>query len=565
MTRLHAQQFRFRYPAQDRWAVDGVDLDIAPGQITWLTGSLGSGTSTMLLALAGLAPRLTGGERQGRLFLDDQDPEILRPLAAGIAYLGPSPALQLSGITRSVHDEIAVGPMNLGWPRERIRDVVRDTMARLRIDHLGERAPGALSGGETQRVLLAALVAVAPKVWLLDEPFSSLDSHGRVLVAELLGQVAREGAVVIVASDDADVMAPIAGRLVVFSEGKIVLDGEPRDLLAGDAILRAGAGTTDAATLAAAADWSSPRPLTTSALLTEVRKRPDHPAMEATDGSPPPGSSSSTPGTLPILTLTGVGFGYPGGPRIFNDLSFEVRPGEAVGLFGPNGAGKSTLLRLAMALEQPKTGAIRTLDRATTGLHPENFAPRVGFLFQQPERQLFATSVQGECAVALQLAGWAADRIEVAVARILDELGLAEAAGEHPYDLPLPRRRLVALASILVAGPELVLLDEPTAGLDATSRERVINVIRSGVAGGMAALVITHDAIFAHESLVRAIQLRQGRMVDDGPVRNVLEGTGMPRPAALAVALELGIQPGRDGRTAVASVLAGRAGNSRAP
>lgn len=120
MTRLHAQQFRFRYPAQDRWAVDGVDLDIAPGQITWLTGSLGSGTSTMLLALAGLAPRLTGGERQGRLFLDDQDPEILRPLAAGIAYLGPSPALQLSGITRSVHDEIAVGPMNLGWPRERI-------------------------------------------------------------------------------------------------------------------------------------------------------------------------------------------------------------------------------------------------------------------------------------------------------------------------------------------------------------------------------------------------------------------------------------------------------------
>ncbi len=564
MTRLHAQQFRFRYPAQDHWAVDGIDLDIAPGRITWFTGALGSGTSTMLLALAGLAPRLTGGERQGRLLLDDQDPETLRPLAAGIAYLGPSPALQLSGVTRSVSDEVAVGPMNLGWPRERIRDVVRVAMARLRIDHLAERAPGKLSGGETQRVLLAAMVAATPKVWLLDEPFSALDSEGRALVAELLGQVAGEGAAVIVASDDADVMAPIAGRLVVFSEGKVVLDDEPGDLLAGDAILRAGAGTTDAATLAAAAGWSSPRPLTTESLLAEVRKRPGRPLKGRRQVSPPASSSSSTPRPLPILTMQGVGFGYPVGPKVLDGLSFEIRPGEAVGLFGPNGAGKSTLLRLAMALEQPNSGEVRTLDRTTTGLHPEHFAPRVGFLFQQPERQLFAASVHGECAVALRLAGWSGSRIEVAVARILDELGLAKAAGEHPYDLPLPRRRLVALASILVAGPELVLLDEPTAGLDATSRERVIEVIRSRVTGGMAALVITHDAIFAHESLVRAIELRQGRMVEDGPVREVLEGSGMRRPAALVMALELGIPAGRDGQSAVAAVMAGHADTSSA-
>jgi energy-coupling factor transport system ATP-binding protein len=251
-----------------------------------------------------------------------------------------------------------------------------------------------------------------------------------------------------------------------------------------------------------------------------------------------------------------VGFRYPGGPVVFDGVSFEVRPGEAVGLFGPNGSGKSTLLRLAMALEQPMTGTIRTLERATTGLHPENLAPRVGFLFQQPERQLFATSVRGECAVALQLAGWSASRIEGAVSEVLEELGLAEVATEHPYDLPLPRRRLVALASILVAGPELVLLDEPTAGLDATSRERVIKVIRDRVAGGLAALVITHDAIFAHETLGRAIQLREGYLIDDGPARNVLEGTRMTRPAALAVAIELGIPTGRDGRDAVASELA---------
>jgi energy-coupling factor transport system ATP-binding protein len=178
-------------------------------------------------------------------------------------------------------------------------------------------------------------------------------------------------------------------------------------------------------------------------------------------------------------------------------------------------------------------------------------------LFQQPERQLFATSVRGECAVALQLAGWSADRIEAAVSQVLDELGLNDVAVEHPYDLPLPRRRLVGLASILVAGPELVLLDEPTAGLDAASRERVINVIRTRVAGGLAALVISHDAVFAHETLARAMHLFEGRMVYDGPVRSALDGSRLPRPAALAVALELGIPAGQDSRAEVAGVLSG--------
>src|SRR5664279_1061696 len=189
MTRMHAHQLRFRYPAQNNWALAGVDLEIAAGQITWLTGALGSGTSTTLLTFAGLAPRLTGGERLGRVHLDDHDPATLRPLAAGIAYLGPSPALQLSGIARSVRDEIAVGPMNLSWSRERIHGAVQDAMVRLHVDHLAERAPGELSGGETQRVLLAAMAVVTPKVWLLDEPFSALDYPGQILVAELLTQV----------------------------------------------------------------------------------------------------------------------------------------------------------------------------------------------------------------------------------------------------------------------------------------------------------------------------------------------------------------------------------------
>jgi len=261
---------RIRYPVQERWAIDGIDLDIAPGQVTWLTGRLGSGTSTLLLALAGLAPRLTGGERHGTVTANDIDVSTLSPLSHGIGYLGPSPALQISGIAKTVRDEIAVGPMNLGRSREEILRATTDAMLRLGVDHLADRDPGVLSGGETQRMLIASLLATTPLAWLLDEPFSALDHASGRLVQNLLRELARAGATVVVACDDADMMLDVADRLIVLRDGQIALDGTPRDLLAGDAVLTAGAGTTDAATLAEAAGIASPRPVTRAELLARI-------------------------------------------------------------------------------------------------------------------------------------------------------------------------------------------------------------------------------------------------------------------------------------------------------
>ena len=193
-----------------------------------------------------------------------------------------------------------------------------------------------------------------------------------------------------------------------------------------------------------------------------------------------------------------------------------------------------------------------TLGRATTGRHPEDFAPRVGFLFQSPERQLFAASVRGECSLAPRLAGWDPDRIAAGVAATLAELGLTDTAEQHPYDLPLPRRRLVALAAVLAVDPDLLLLDEPTAALDCASRNRVIHVIRERVRRGRTVLAITHDPILAHEALDRGVVLGRGRVVDDGTIRAVIDGRWMARPAALTVAVALGLGPGTDRRDDVA-------------
>ena len=560
MTGFTARALRIRYPAQERWAVDGASLDILPGKITWLTGALGSGTSTLLLALSGLAPRVTGGDREGLVAFDGADVSHATPLHLGIAYLGPSPSLQISGIAKSVADEVAVGPVNLDQPRDRVVRAVASALGELRLDGLAHRAPDALSGGETQRLLLAALLAASPKAWLLDEPFSALDRTSTGDVQRMLRSQAAQGATVVVACDDPDVMLDLADRLVVLQHGRPVLDGDPRDLLAGDAMLAAGAGTTDAATLARDAGFAPPRPLTRAALIERIpgrgTRREDPSAVHPP--AVPAGTAAPAGAGPPVLRFDRVAFAYRDGPAVLHDVTLGIGAGEAVGLFGANGAGKSTLLRLAMALEQPLAGSVTTLGMATGGRHPEDFAPRTGFLFQQPERQLFAASVRAECSLAPRLAGWDATRTRTAVAAILEELGLADTSEEHPYDLPVPRRRLVGLASILVADPALVLLDEPTAGLDAASRLRVIGVIRQRVHRGAAVLAITHDAAFAHEALERGVVLDGGRLVHEGPIRSVIDDVRLTRPAALAAAIALGLPPGQDRQEAVAALIRSR-------
>ncbi|HEY3935459.1 MAG TPA: ABC transporter ATP-binding protein [Gemmatimonadales bacterium] len=540
-----------RYPAQDEWALDAIDLDIVPGQVTWLDGALGSGTSTLLLALGGLAPRLTGGDRRGLVLVDDHDPDAGAPLSHGIAYLGPSPAVQVSGVARTVLGEVALGPMNCGWTRERALTHAHDALRALDVVHLAERAPGTLSGGETQRMILAALLASAPRIWLLDEPFSALDRAATERVQRLLRDSAAAGRTVIVACDDADVMLPIADRLIVLRAGRVALDGSPSALLADDAILEAGAGTTDAGDLAVRSGIGPPRPLTSHDLLARISSRLPHAAqIDSPDLMMPQPGSDSGP-----LRFDDVSFGYRHDTPVLERITLDIRAGEAVGLFGANGAGKSTLLRLAMALEHPLNGTITTLGRETIGLHPEDLAPQAAFLFQSPERQLFAASVRAECSLAPKLAGWDRDRIADEVAATLDELGLTDTAEQHPYDLPLPRRRLVALAAILSVDPDLLLLDEPTAALDCTSRNRVIRVIRERVRRGRTVLAITHDPILAHEVLDRGVLLDRGRVAHDGTIRAIIDGNRMARPAALIVAVALGLERGSDRRDDVAERL----------
>jgi energy-coupling factor transporter ATP-binding protein EcfA2 len=264
----------FRYAGSEGAALDGVTLDARAGEVTWLYGSPGAGCTTLLRVAAGLAPRHTGGLLEGEvrlLGMDPQAPAGRTILAGRVAYVTASPALQLSGAAATVFEEVAFAPANLGWPIDRVRAAVAASLIRLGVSELSERDPTTLSGGELQRVVLAAMLVLAPEVWLLDEPAAPLDRAGRGTLIELLAAEAAGGATVIVATEDADLLAPIvtpaAVRLVLLEGGRVRADGPASALLATDAVWDGGPGSTTVAELARAARgigpaFAEPYPLT---------------------------------------------------------------------------------------------------------------------------------------------------------------------------------------------------------------------------------------------------------------------------------------------------------------
>ena len=264
MSALQLEGVTFTYPGADTAALRGCTLAANAGAVTWLTGALGSGTSTALLVAAGLAPRHTGGDRNGVVRTLGVDPREGdgRALAGRLALVLAQPAAQLSGIAETVAQEVAFAPANLGWSADRIRGATDDALQRLGITHLADRNPASLSGGEMQRAVIASMLILQPELWLLDEPTSALDTPGQELVHRLMRSEAERGATVVVASEDADGLLPVADRLVVFEKGRPVLDGDPRALLGGDAVWHAGAGSTMVAALGHAGGIAAPRPLT---------------------------------------------------------------------------------------------------------------------------------------------------------------------------------------------------------------------------------------------------------------------------------------------------------------
>ncbi len=494
----------YSYPQSDEPALKDINWDVADGEFVLVAGPSGSGKSTLLRCLNGLVPHFSGGVLSGQVSVQDTDVIASGPrlLSRMVGFVAQDPEAQ--AVLDQVEGEIAFALENAAIPPAEMRIRVEETLDLLDLAPLRARSLQTLSGGERQRLAIAAALALRPRILVLDEPTSQLDPQSAEDVLRALVRLNEDlGLTIILAEHRLERSARYADRLTWLNGGRIAADGPVREVLArietGPPIIQLGR----------ALGWQ-PLPLT-------VKEGKQFAAAIA----PPPVDEppSAPPSGPPLLEVNGLRFAY-NGQQTLKDVDLSVGAGEAVALVGRNGAGKSTLLKCVVGLLRPHSGDVRVAGRSIRGRSVADICREVGYLPQNPDDLLFAETVLDEFHVTLnnhRLPESAAD-----LDGLLGRLGLSAVAGSYPRDLSVGQRQRVALGAVTVTRPRLLLLDEPTRGLDAATKAELVDVWRGWLAEGAAVLLVTHDVELAAMIADRTIMLSGGEVIAAGTTREVL-------------------------------------------
>ena len=526
-------------------ALDDVSLELRRGERVCMLGANGSGKSTLASVICGLLAPDEGevelvGERVcagGR-----PDLEAYRRARRSLGLVFQNPDDQI--VTSVVEDDVAFGPENLGLPREEIAARVTRELHRVAMEDYAQADPSRLSGGQRQRVCIAGALAMEPAVLVLDEPGSLLDVRGRSAIVRVMGRLAAAGTALVHVTHFME-EALEADRVIVLDHGRVALEGTPEEVFShGEKLGELGLEVPFAARLSQrlGLPWTCDEP-------TRVREMGTvHNSQKSFMPSRPRVKKACESGTVPDVQVEHASFSYRLGSRALGDVSLGVVPGTSTAIVGQTGSGKSTLLRLICGLEVPDEGRVLVRGNDTSTRRGRRGARRlVGYVMQHPERQLFAETVEKDVAFGPRNLGLPADEVDRRVTRALELVGLADRRGASPFKLSGGQRRLCALAGILAMEPRILVLDEPTAGLDPRGRAMLRSVLARLRGVGVTLVQVTHSMEDAARA-DRVMVLDQGRVVVDGTPTEVFSagnerrlteiGLGIPRALRVARALE---------------------------
>ncbi|MCR8576278.1 ABC transporter ATP-binding protein [Streptomyces sp. Isolate_219] len=492
-------------------AVLGIDLTVPEGELCLLVGPSGVGKSTVLNAVCGLVPHFTGGTLRGRVTVDGRDTRTHKPreLADVVGTVGQDPLAHF--VTDTVEDELAYGMESLGLTPEVMRRRVEETLDLLGLAELRDRAITTLSGGQMQRVAIGSVLTTHPKVLVLDEPTSALDPAAAEEVLAVLQRLVHDlGTTVLLAEHRLERVVQYADQVILLpSPGAPPVMGTPADIMAVSPV------HPPVVALGRLAHWS-PLPLS----VRDARRKAA-PLREQLTGVPPQAPGRSAEGTPAAsdaaAEVSGLGV-RRGRTEALHGVDLTVRGGETIALMGRNGAGKSTLLTTLVGMHEPSSGTVRVGGAVPHRTSPRALLRHVGLVPQEPRDLLYADTVAAECTAADQDAGAPGGSCRALVARLLPDVP----ESVHPRDLSEGQRLALALAVVLTARPPLLLLDEPTRGLDYAAKARLIEVLRTLAAEGHAIVLATHDVELAAELAHRVVILADGEIVADGPTDEVV-------------------------------------------
>jgi energy-coupling factor transport system ATP-binding protein len=519
ISRLH-----LTYAGESEPVLRDVNLDIAEGEFVLVVGHTGAGKSSLLRVINGLAPHHTGGRVAGDVVVFGRSIRDHRPrdMADLVGVVTQDP---LSGfVTDTVEEEIAFGMESLALAPDVMRKRVEETLDLLSLAPLRRRVLSTLSGGEQQRVAIASVLAMHPKVLVLDEPTSALDPTAAEEVLSILQRLVHDlGITVIVAEHRLERVVQYVDRVIHVTGDGTITDGPVASMMAESPL------APPVVVLGRAAGWT-PLPLS----VRDARRMAE-PLREQLAALAPTEITERVNTKTALVTFEDFTVNY-GSTTALRDVSLQIQPGEIAAVMGRNGAGKSTLLSAMVGLRKGKRGSVRLGGHDPHTLKGSALVHLAGYVPQEPSDLLYADTVSDECALADRDAG-----VLAGTARKLFEQ-LAPGVGDfvHPRDLSEGQRLSLVLAVVLAAKPPLVILDEPTRGLDYQAKARLISALRRLSTEGHGVVLATHDVELVAELATRVVVIAEGEIVTDGPTQEVITSSPSFAPQVAKV-----LAPGR--------------------
>ncbi|MDW8043539.1 MAG: energy-coupling factor transporter ATPase [Nitrososphaerota archaeon] len=503
-----------KYRGSNDYALKGVSAEVSEGEVVAIIGPTGAGKTTLCKVMAGLIPNMgvyDDFRGEARVYGEVTTSKRVGEISKSCAMVMQDYEVQLFRTT--VELEVAFGPENLQLEREEIRRRVKWALDLVGLTGLEKRYSFALSGGQKQRLAIASLLSLQPSVLILDEATSDLDPRGKREVYDVMRRLLDEEVIksLVLVDHRLEKVAEFADRVILLVDGKVAVEGDAKEVLGMVEELRSlGLKPPEVAEIC----WDMRvRSNSVPVLLDEaLRVFPRVKRVRTPEERPAPGDGLA-------VELEDVWFAYDGQNWVLKGVDFRVHQGEMLALIGQNGSGKTTLAQVIMGILRPKRGRVRIFGRDATAEDVSERAKDVGYIFQNPDYQIFSQTVYEELAYGLRARGLSEAEVDRRVREVAEMMGITRLLNEDPFFLQKGERQRVAVASILALNPRVVILDEPTTGLSPGETRALMNTVLNLNRAGTTVITITHEMWVVAEYCTRTVMMADGRIVLDAPTR----------------------------------------------